>query len=63
MSDMGGGAGTTVPEVEEDVCAMSNDHSKQGLRIGAIFIILVSHPSGDRFSTLIVYIHILCAIP
>jgi hypothetical protein len=38
MSD----AGLTSPELEEDACAANNDHSRQGLRIGAIFIILVS---------------------
>lgn len=34
-------AGLASPEVEEDACAAANDHSRQGLRIGAIFIILV----------------------
>jgi len=34
-------AGLASPEVEEDACAASNDSSRQGLRIGAIFIILV----------------------
>jgi len=35
------GAGITAPEMEEDPCAAANDDSRQGLRIGAIFIILV----------------------
>jgi hypothetical protein len=40
-------AGTTMPEVEEDACAANNDDSRQGLRIGAIFIILVRYLSLD----------------
>jgi hypothetical protein len=30
-----------VMDVEENPCAANNDHSMTGLRIGAIFIILV----------------------
>lgn len=40
-------AGLASPEVEEDACAASNDSSRQGLRIGAIFIILVRFPFND----------------
>jgi hypothetical protein len=36
--------GLTSPEIEEDACAAANDYSRQGLRIGAIFIILVRSP-------------------
>ena len=38
MADVNAG----MDDVAEDPCAMSNDHSMTGLRIGAIFIILVS---------------------
>ncbi|WVQ97945.1 hypothetical protein IAU59_005064 [Kwoniella sp. CBS 9459] len=41
MSDTEAGLGDTVG-MEEDACAMSNDDSHHGLRIGAIFIILVT---------------------
>jgi len=45
-------AGLASPEVEEDACAASNDYSRQGLRIGAIFIILVC-------SSLITHVYLL----
>ncbi|OCF40910.1 solute carrier family 39 (zinc transporter), member 1/2/3 [Kwoniella heveanensis CBS 569] len=41
MSDTEAGLGDSVG-MEEDACAMSNDDSHHGLRIGAIFIILVT---------------------